>query len=99
MKGIAFLGIILYGLILKNKKKFWLLCLIFYINMILTTTGQADYINYENYYNLLNNGAVEISYMGMSILWGKLCLLFGKLNLTYTGMSLIVIESLKIIVE
>lgn len=91
MKGIVFLGIILYGLLLKNKKKFWLLCLIFYIIMILTTKGQADYVNYENYYNLLNSGAVEISYMGMSVLWGKLCLLCGKLNLTYTGMSIIVI--------
>ena len=99
MKGIVFLGITLYGLILKNKKNFWLLCLGFYLIMILTTKGQADYISYENYYNLLNAGDVEISYMGMSIFWGKLCLLCGKLNLTYTGMALIVISISMILIH
>lgn len=91
MKAIIFLGIILYGLKAKKEKKFWLVCIAFYITMVLTSKDQADFINYEKYYNLLNSGIVEIQYMGMPVLWGKLCLLFGKINLTYVGMSVIVI--------
>jgi hypothetical protein len=88
---LVFIIIVIYGALLKKKKNFWLICTLFFIVMVNTSVNQADFANYEHYYYLINEGIVDYSYLGMSVGWSYLCIIIGKLGLSYYGMSAIVI--------
>ena len=83
---------IIYGLNsaghINNKKNnmFWLWCALILCLLTITSDSYADLYNYENYYDDVTVKHWSITYRAMPIMWGRLCLLFGKLHMTYRGM-------------